>query len=148
MGAIAQRVKGQEVTINIVVNGELQNTLVDILDFNMEILLETKAQGYLGETTNRHDDVYNGVKFDLELHLHTGDWFDFQYSIVQRARRVNPDTVFNIVSTIVFPNGEERSITVQDAKFGAQPLSISSRGEYVKVKLEGMADDYAQVDVA
>ncbi len=32
---IAQRVKGQEVTINIVKDGELQNTLVDILDFNL-----------------------------------------------------------------------------------------------------------------
>jgi hypothetical protein len=36
-------------------------------------------------------------------------------------------------------------VTIPDAKFGAQPLSISSRGEYVKVKLEGMADDYQPV---
>lgn len=145
MSGIAQRIKGQEVTINIMKDGNLENSLVDILDFNMEILLETKTQGYLGETTNRHDDLFNGVKFDIELHLHNGDWFDFQSAIVDRARRKTPDTEFNIVCTAVFPNGEERSITIPDAKFGAQPLSISQRGDYVKVKLDGMADDYQQV---
>jgi hypothetical protein len=145
MSGIAQRIKGQEVTVNVVKDGDLQNSLTDVLSFNMEVLLETKAQGFLGETSNRHDDIYNGVKFDLELQLHSGDWFDFQSSIVDRARRKTPDLQFNISVTLVYPNGEERTVSIADAKFGAQPLNISTRGDYVKVKLEGMADDYTQV---
>jgi hypothetical protein len=141
----SQRIKGQEVSVNIVKDGELQTSLNDVISFNIEILMETKAQGYLGETTNRHDDIFNGVKFDMELNLHNADWFDFQAAIVDRARRKTPDTEFNIVTTLVYPNGQEVTVTIPDAKFGATPLSISSRGEYVKVKLEGMADDYQPV---
>jgi hypothetical protein len=33
-------------------------------------------------------------------------------------------------------------VLIPDAKFGAQPLSIKSRGDYVSVKLEGAADEY------
>ncbi len=145
MSGIAQRIKGQEVTVNIVKDGELQSSLVDVIDFNFEVQMEIKTQGYLGETSNRHDDIFNGVKFDIELHLHNGDWFDFQESIVDRARRKTPDTEFNIVATLVFPNGDQRTISIPDVKFNAQPLSTSSRGDFVKVKLEGMADGYSQV---
>ena len=69
----AQRIKGQEVSLLITNAGELEDTLTDIQNFNMEYEFETKSQGYLGEKTNRQDSIFNGIKFDFEIHVHTQD---------------------------------------------------------------------------
>lgn len=138
----SQRIKGQEVAILITQDGALQDTLVDIQNFNLESQFEIKSQGYLGEKTNRKDFIYNGCKFDMELHLHKQDWFNFQQSLKDKAQRTNPDSQFNITGVFSFPNGDTPTVLIPDASFGSNPTSISSRGDYVKVKLEGEADDF------
>lgn len=138
----AQRIKGQEVAILIVRDSTLEDTLTDIQNFNLELELEIKSQGYLGEKTNRKDDIFNGVKFDMELNIHTQDWFNFQSAIVSRAKRLTPDVQFNITGVFSFPNGDTPTLLIPDCKFGPNPMTISSRGDYVKLKLAGEADDY------
>jgi len=120
----------------------LQDALTDVQDFNSEAELEIKSQGYLGEKSNRKDEIYNGVKFDLSLHMHTQDPFLFQFNIVQRAKRITPDTLFNISGVFSFPGGDQPVFLYPDAKFGSQPLAVSSRGDYVKLKISGECDDY------
>lgn len=138
----AQRIKGQEVSVLITRAGALEDTLVDIQNFNLEPEFEIKSMGYLGEKTNRKDDIYNGCKFDLELHLHKQDWFAFQQAMKDRSQRNTPDVVFNITAVLAFPVGDTPSILVPDVHFGPNPLNVTSRGDYVKVKLEGEADDF------
>jgi hypothetical protein len=138
----AQRIKGQEVTVLISDNGVLQDTLTDIQNFEMELQFEIISKGYLGEPSNRKDEIYNGAKFTMELHLHTEDWFNFQSDIKARAQRVQPDLIFNITAVLSFPNGDTPTVLLPDCKFGAQPMSIRSRGDYVSVKLEGEVGDY------
>ncbi len=138
----SQRIKGQEVAVLITRDGELEDTLTDILSFNTEPELEVKSQGYLGEKTNRKDDIYNGCKFDMELHLHKQVWFSFLASIVARAKRETPDLVINITAVMSFPDGSTPTVLLPDVKFGPVPHSISSRGDYVKVKLSGECDDF------
>jgi hypothetical protein len=140
---LSQRVKGQEVSILITVASILQTTLVDIQNFELEGQFEVKSQGYLGEKTNRKDDIYNGCKFSMELHLHTEDWFAFQAQMKARAQRLNPTIVFNITAVLSFPNGQTPAVLIPDVKFGGNPMTISSRGDYVKIKLEGEADDFS-----
>lgn len=137
-----QRIKGQEVSIVVTTAGNLEDTLTDIQDFNLEAEFEIKSVGYLGEKTNRKDEVYNGCKFDLSLHLHKQRWFSFQKQIKDRAQRITPDLKFNITGVFAFPNGETPTCRIPDAKFGPQPLSVSARGDYVKVKLAGEASDF------
>jgi hypothetical protein len=138
---MGQRIKGQEVSITIVTASVVEDELTEIVSFNCEPLLETKSQGYLGETTNRQDDIFNGFRFDMELHLKSQRWLAFQREIINRARRITPDTIFNITATLLFPNGDTPIIMAPDAKFGSTPMSIATRGDYVKVKLQGMAEE-------
>jgi hypothetical protein len=138
----SQRIKGQEVTVLVTQGGVLQDTLTDIQSFEVEAQFEIKSMGYLGEVSNRKDEIYNGCKFTMELHLHTQDWFNFQQQIKNKAQRLSPSLIFNISSVLSFPNGQTPSLTIPDAHFGPNPLSISSRGDYVKVKLEGESSDF------
>lgn len=138
----SQRIKGQEVSIIITRDGNLEAELTDVKNCEFTPQFEIKEEGYLGEKTNRHDDVYNGVKGSLELHIHSGDVFDFIQSVKDRAQRNAPDLVFNIAGIFSFPNGEIRTVTLPDVKFGAFPISTNDRGDYTSCKFEYAADDY------
>lgn len=137
----AQRLKGQEVSVLITRGGVLEDTLVDIQSFTMEVMMEIKGMGYLGEKTNRYDDIFNGVKFDMELHLHTQDFLTFLSAALDRAKRNTPDVIFNIVGVFAFPNGQTPTLILNDVKFGAFPMNVPARGDYVKFKLEGNTSD-------
>lgn len=141
-----QRIKGQEVSIIITSAGELEAEITDVKSCEFAPQFEIKEQGYLGEKNNRHDDIYNGVKGSLEVHMHSGDILAFIQKIKDRATRRTPDLVFNISGVFAFPNGEVKTLTIPDAKFGPTPLSQSDRGDYVAAKFEYAADDFTVED--
>jgi len=123
-------------------DGNLEAELVDIKSCEFTPQFEIKDMGYLGEKTNRTDDIYNGVKGSLEMHIHSGDVFDFLQAVKDRAQRTAPDLVFNIAGIFSFPSGEVRTVTIPDAKFGPTPISTNDRGDYTAVKFEFAANDY------
>jgi hypothetical protein len=141
MPGTSQRIKGQEISVLITEDDVLQANLVDTQNFNDEDMLEVLSHGYLGEKTERKDEVYKGKKFDLEMHLHDGDWFDFKQAIKDRAQRIRPNLVFNITVVWTFPNGQTRVVAYPNVHFGAIPTAISTRNDYVKVKLQGECED-------
>lgn len=139
---MAQRIKGQETSVLLVRAGVLETEMTDVLSFNVEFQSETKVQGYLGEKSNRTDDIFNQVKFDLELHSHSQDCFPFLKALIDRQKRITPDLKINISSVLSYPNGQTPTILLHDCKFGAVPFNVTSRGDYVKFKLDGVCDDY------
>lgn len=137
-----QRIRGQEVSIIVTRDGSLEAELTDIKSCEFNPQFEIKTEQYLGEKAPRNDEIYMGIKGSLEMHIHSGDVFDFIQAIKDRAQRNSPDLVINIAGIFAFANGEVRTITVPDAKFGAVPINTSDRGDYTSVKLEYAADDY------
>lgn len=139
MATTTLRVRGQETEIRVIKDGVLYDTITKITKFNAEVQLEVVSQGFLGGTSDEKDEIFNGVKFGFEAQLDTPDWFDMEAAIIKRAQRITPDVVFTIVSTLYFPSGKTRIIVIPDAKFGAIPLDIAGRKEYVTVKIDGEA---------
>lgn len=144
---MAQRIKGQEVNIIVVRGGVVEDTLTDILSMNVAFQSETKIQGYLGEKNNRTDDIFNQVKFDLELHIKTAAFLSFIKAVNDRQKRITPDVQINITLTLEFPNGDTPSILLPDCKFGEIPMNVASRSDYVKIKLDGVCDNATFQDV-
>lgn len=137
-----QAIKGQEVSILFVRASVLEDTLTGTTDFEFEPKIELKERGYLGEKSNRHDEIFNGSKFTGTIHIHTQDWFNYSLAIIQRAKRQTPDVVFNITSVMQFPNGDTPTVLLPDVHFGPQPHGVRARGDYLTIKIEGAADDY------
>lgn len=140
----SQRIKGQEVTVLFTQDDQLLDTLTDIKDFEYEPKLEIKEEGYLGEKTNRHDEIFNGIKGNFTMHIHRQQWFTIQAAIIARAKRETPDVVFNITAVLAFPDGTTPNVVFPDVKFGAQTTTISSRGDYVTIKAEFACDDFVE----
>jgi hypothetical protein len=128
-----QRIKGQEVTVSV----QGPDGTEDGLDINASVEfvfdIETLSESYLGETSDRKDELYRGVTGNMEYHMARGSYFDFVQKVVDRARRRSPASEqFNITASLQFPSGERRRIQVQDVFFGQLPLNVGGRQEYVQ----------------
>lgn len=137
-----QRIKGQEVTLLVVRDNVLEDTLTNFQDAEVTIDSEIIEKGYLGEKTNRHDDIFNGVKGKLTLHLHDQAYLNYILGVIARQKRDTPDTIINVSMTLAFPSGQTPTLVVPDAKFGNIPITAGNRNDYVATVLEFAADDF------
>ena len=130
------RLKGQETEVMLIMNGQVQNTVTDVRSFEMGVQMEIIKEGYLGEKTDRRDDVFRGTRGRMELHYENKDVFDVIQAIVDRATRQSPGTKINVKTTLNFPNGQRKLVMLQDVYFGEIPLNFASRSDYGTVGLE------------
>lgn len=132
---MAQRIKGQEVEILLVVNGEPQAALFDIRSFELAFQNEILTEGYIGETTDRRDSIFKGVSGRFEAHVETEQFLAFYTAVTNKARRRTPGTQINIKVTLNFPNGDRPRILIPDVEFGELPLNFGSRSDYGTVSI-------------
>lgn len=137
-----QRIKGQEVEVILVVDGTPQANITDVRSFEIAAKLELKEEGYLGEKTNRYDEIFNGIRGRIELHFENQDVFDLMKSVADRAKRRTPGTQINIKATLNFPNGQRPRVIIPDCFFGEIPINFASRSDYGTVGLEFNAADF------
>jgi hypothetical protein len=129
------RLRGQEVSVQVVQNGALLADISDVKSFEVEFQLDVMAEGYLGEFTDRRDDVFKGITGKIEFHIENGAPFDLVNAIVQRAQRRVPGTQFNVQSTVRLANGQRKRIVINDLYFGSVPFNVASRTDYVTYSL-------------
>jgi hypothetical protein len=136
------RIKGQETDTVIVVQGSPLLTVKDIRNFEITIRTEKLEEGYLGETSNRFDEILKGIDFRGEFHFENQDILTiFAQAVHDRAVRRNPATKINIRTTLNFPGGDRPRISLKDCFFGPIPMNIAERSQYVAVTVEGSCSD-------
>jgi len=138
---MAQRIIGQNVTLAIIQDGAVLDEITTIKSFSFTFEQEIKDEGYLGETTNRKDSVFKGIKLDMDMHLANNKIFNLVKSAVDKARRRTPGVNFTIKCKMTWPNGDVARVTFPNVEFGAFPFSSSSRTDYVSVKLDGACSE-------
>ena len=129
------RVRGQEVSVQVVQNGKIVAELTDVKSFDVEFQMDVMAEGYLGEFTDRRDDMFKGVSGKIEFHIENNAPFDFINAIVQRSQSRVKGTQFNVQSTINLPNGQVKRLLVNDIFFSNVPVNVSGRSDYVTYSL-------------
>jgi len=137
----SQRLLGQNVALIIIQDSAPIQEISCIRSFSFTYEQELKDEGYLGETTNRKDSVFKGMKMDMELHTNNNKVFQLIQSAVDKARRRTPGTRINIKCTLTWPNGDIARVTFPDVEFGAFPINANSRTDYVTVKLEAACSE-------
>ena len=142
---MAQRIKGQEVSLRIFINNVEQVSMVDVRSFELSAQLELKTEGYLGETTNRRDEIYNGVRGRMELHFEDAGVFTFMRSVIDRARRRTPGTRIDANATLSFPSGQKARVNFPDIFFGEIPTNFSSRSDYGAITVDFEAQDFSVI---
>jgi hypothetical protein len=111
---------------------------IQSLDFSMD--MEILEEGYLGQTANQFDDIYNGISGNLTAHMSNNEFWAFQEQVQFRAERrtAGPaaNTQFSITTQFTLPTGELARVTIEDVHFGPVETSIGGREEYVELSVE------------
>lgn len=141
------RIKGQETAVTIIQDGEPQLQITAIKNTDISFDLEQLEEGYLGETFNRMDSVFNTMSIKLEAHMVRKDLITLADRIVARAkRRVGGVIRIDVLTTLVFPEGDLIAIGIRDVQFAPIPISIASRTDYVTQTLDGKASEYELIE--
>ncbi len=142
---MAQRLKGQEVNITVMLDGVEQLSLRDVKNLTITPNFDRLTEGYLGETTDRYDELFKGVAVEFEVHTEDPGFVDFIAAVKNRATRRTPNTVINIFATLNFPSGQRVRIVLRDCFFADLPFNVGSRSDYGSVKLSGAASDFEKI---
>lgn len=135
-----QRIKGQEATLFLTQGSAPVLSFDSIQDAEITVKLSKLEEGYLGETSDRYDEVFMGIDGTFTCHLTTGAVYDVIQAIIDRARRRVPGAVFSFKMTLQFPDGERKRIVIPNIFFDAIPNSIPKRDQYVSLKLTFSAE--------
>lgn len=135
------RLRGQEVSVRVLQDGNVINTIDSISSFNETVALEIKEDGFLGEGTNRFDEILNGFGGDFEAQTTSSNFIQLQLAVIEKATRRRPGLTFNVVRVDLYPNGDSSVFTYVDVHWGEQPVTIGGRAEYVKYKASFKCSD-------
>lgn len=129
---VETRLRGQEVNLILARGNTPEDTVTAIRDFTAQFEFRTLAEGYLGELTMRHDDIYDGVSGSFTVDLEDQSFFTLINFIKERAQRVRGVNVsrVNAAGRFTFPNGQTPRLIIRDLKFDAIPLNVGSRDAY------------------
>lgn len=136
------RLKGQEVTVNMVSTfGGIETSFLDVGSIEAQFDREILSEGYIGQTTQQKDDIFNGVSGTITFHSRTADTLGLVQRINLASQNRLPGESFQIVAKFAFPLGGSRLMVIPDAKFGNIPINTSDRQSFVEFRLEFAADD-------
>ena len=127
---------GQETELVITKDGRALTNLTSITDHNLSFKTEIVEEGFIGETTQRYDTVFNGIDGGFNMHFDTSEALEFINSIVDKARRRTPGSVVNIKTTLNFSSGRRARITIPDVAFGPFEMDFGGRTEYGTIALK------------
>lgn len=140
---MAQRVKGQDTSLIIMVDGNLQTRIDTISSAEFEFEMTLLEEEYLGETAMRYDSIYNGIRVEMEYHMTAQQAMELADSIARRARRQAGAPVrIDLLGTFFFPNGDTPSLQLTDLYFDSMPFEIGSRQDYVSGTFTAKCSDY------
>lgn len=136
-----QRIKGQEVELNVVAGGALV-VFTDVQSFEMMQVTETKEEGYLGEKGDRYDEFYKGYTGSFKMHNSSPELFNFLQTIKDRAQRRTPGVVINIKATLNYPSGARARVMLADAFFDEAGINFGSRADYGETTFNFKGSNY------
>lgn len=135
------RLKGQETTAVFVSSNGTEDSVADVKSLSIQFDRDILSEGYIGQTTEQKDDIFKGVSGKIEFHVRKAQVLDLVQRINEKTKRRLPGELFQIVSTMSFPEGGRRRVIVPDAKFGAIPIESPSRDDFVTLTFDFAAED-------
>lgn len=145
---MSQRIRGQEATIQVIVDGDLKTgSFAKVTSFNLTPRTDISETPFLGETEDDLDIQHHGYDFDFEIHHQDSKAYALLKNIVdQEAASLSHPNV-NIVVTIAFRSLSEPSLTIvlEKAFIKMDSFGFGGRKEYVSSKFSGKCKTVNQV---
>ncbi len=144
MATQEMRIRGEEVQIRLTRNGVLERTLTAIRTMTFTAKFAILDRNYLGESTPRKDDIFQGVGIGLEFDQESPDaWSLIDFVRTRATRRGNVNNLkINMSFTAIFLDGSKPRITTPDLKFNPMSINVGGREEYVGQSIAAECEDF------
>lgn len=142
---MSQRIKGQEVLLQVTVDGNPVAFLTDIRNFEITPKFTKLEEQYLGQTTKKYDELFDGVDFKMDLHFEDAGVLTFVEAVKNRAIRQTPGTVINIQASLQFPNGTRTRVILNECYFENLPIEFGGREQYGQFTISGSCSDFERI---
>lgn len=137
------RALGKEVTIRLTRDGALLGTITAIKNFTFQTDQRILSEGYLGETAQRQDEIFDGTSGSFLVHPEDQVPFELQRLIADRSqRRIAVDEEVNATFRVNFPNGQAPKITLPDMHFDPIPFNVGNRDAYTEMSFSYKTSSY------
>lgn len=136
------RIKGQETELLISVDAAPRTNITNIRDLEITAQLEILSEGYLGQTTEQKDMIFNGIEGKFSCHFDNQDVLKLAGELIDKARRRTPGVKINLKTTLNFANGQRPRILIPDCEFGPLPLGFGSRKEFLTASFTFASSGY------
>lgn len=136
-----QRITGQDTEVNILQDGTPIANIRAIRSFEITWKMSIKTEEYLGETSPRNDDFFEGLSGRIELDMESSDALTLVDAIKTRAQNRGLNTRFSVKTTLQYPNGERVMINIPNMFFSDIPMSFGARTDYGKLTLSWQTDN-------
>ena len=112
------RLLGNETTVRITQNGQLQSEITTVKDVTFKIGIKLITEGYLGELANRHREIFEECSGSFAIVPENEAAFQMQQNIYQRALQAGAnDTLINLGIRLAFPSGVIFRVIFPDLHF-------------------------------
>lgn len=134
------RIAGQDTEVTVVVDGEPVANITAVKSFDVTWKMVIKSEEYVGETTPRKDDFFEGLSGRIEIDMEGTDSLTLIQTIQTRAQNRAISTKIGVKSTLQFPDGSRAIINIPNAFFSDIPMNFASRTDYGKITLSYEAE--------
>lgn len=139
---MSQRIRGQEITARLQVDGQLQDgSLFKLTEFTETPRTDLVEEEFLGELESDLDIQHHGFDFSFTVQIQDELVLNFLQTIVDREQQAlpHPDITMTIITTFrdaVTPSQVE---VFHDVFLKVNEFGFSGRKDYVTASFEGKA---------
>lgn len=136
---MSQRIRGQEVTIQVVIDGSIKaGSLAQVMEFQLNPRTDITETPFLGEIEDDLDIMHHGYDFEFTVHEKDGTVRDILLDIVAREQDRTAHPAVNVVVTYAYRAGTaSKSIVLENCFLKVDRMDIGGRKEYVSNRFSG-----------
>lgn len=136
------RARGQEVTIRIAVDGQVQEgSFFKVTDFTVTPRTDLKEESFLGELEDDLDIQHHGFDMGFSIQVQDGKALEFLSTIIDReqAQSAHPDITFTVIYSFRERGAGNKVEVYHDVFMKVDEQGFSGRKEYLNTKFSAKA---------
>lgn len=134
------RIRGQEVTIRVAVDGEVQDgSFIKITDFTVTPRTDLNEESFLGELEDDLDIQHHGFDFGWTVQKEDEKALEFLSTVIDREQnqQVHPDITITVIYAFRKPGASNRAEVYHEVFLKVNEGGFGGRKEYVTTGFEG-----------
>lgn len=138
--AASTRIRGQEVTLQMVVNGQLKaGSFTQVESFKWTPRDELSESDFMGEHESENDFMHHGVDFNFVCHEKDSAITDLYLTLVENDRQGLAHPVINMIAIYKYRDQSQPSKTLlfQNCVVKLDDSDFGDRKSYVKNSFSG-----------